>query len=238
MGCDATDSVSPEKKNSPGTDGNLHRLLQEQSDFRQERGESARVFEEFSFTFFLPPVNIPDMGFLRFVFRTRDRKRRECAMRVALETKNILVVETRGNAVPGLFATGLFFNALVLFLIIPPRPEFYHWLMVGMSAILQTLLACLAFGPLRDRITVTFHGSKHEIIHDRSFPFVKGERQVIPFDAFGHFELSEPHHQGVCRIRFRKDNKVFVLLRIKNDEEYRLFQHLDTITRKPVEIIE
>ncbi len=159
-------------------------------------------------------------------------------MRVALETRNILVIETRGNAVPGLFAAGLFFNALVLYLIIPPKPEFYHWMMVGVSVILQALLAYLAFGPLRDRITITFHGVKHEIIHDRSLPFLKGERKVIPFDAFKHFELSEPHHKGFCRIRFRKEDKVFLLLRIQTDEEYRLFQHLDTITRKPVEIIE
>lgn len=159
-------------------------------------------------------------------------------MRVTLETRNILVVETRGNVVPGLFGAGVFFNALVLFLIIPHRPEFYHWMMVGTSAILQVLLAWLAFGSLRDRITVTFHGGRHEIVHDRSLPFVKGERQVIPFDAFAHFELSDPYHKGFCRIRSRKDNKVLLFLRIQTDEEYRLFQHLDTITRKPVEIIE
>jgi hypothetical protein len=159
-------------------------------------------------------------------------------MRVALETKNILVIETRGNAVPACFAAALVLNVLILLLIFPARPESFHWTLVGISIALQGVLAYLAFGPLRDRITVTFHGAKHEVVHDRALPFVKGERQVIPFDVFRHFELSAPHHKGFCRIRFRKDNKVFLLLRIKTDEEYRLFQHLDMITRKPVEIIE
>ena len=158
-------------------------------------------------------------------------------MRVLIESKKVLVIESKGWIVPLVYGLVMLLHALYLWNGPAQAPsEGSNTFILVISGVCYSIGAYLALGPLRDTITVTFHGTKHMVFYERKLPFDKKQLKEFSFNDFTHYEVSEPVDKGFCRLRL-KSGKTFHLFKIGKNDEYEVLKHLDGITRKSLEMI-
>jgi hypothetical protein len=159
-------------------------------------------------------------------------------MRVVIETRHTLVVEDRGRAVPIAGCAAIALHAWLFLTQVRPlvRPHAgLTWFLLLVSLLLYAAVVYLAFGPFRDKITVTFHGVKNLVTVEKYLPLGLSMRDEIAFADFDAFEVSPREKQGFCRLRL-KDGTVRRLLRIRTDEDFELMKRLPHITKKEVQL--
>ena len=161
-------------------------------------------------------------------------------MRVVIESKHVLVVETRGWLMPVVFVGVVALHIAASWG--PLRTLFagsrgQTAIMVIVAALLTYwALGYLAFGPLADKRVITFHGVNKSLGIEWILPFnVKLDREM-PFTDIKEFVLSAPENKGFCAVR-TKNGGMRRLLRVKTDREFGILERLDEITRKKVERI-
>lgn len=159
-------------------------------------------------------------------------------MRVAAQSQNLLAVETRSHsllwmALPVAVVHGAWMFGTVMQL-------FGAHLILGSSliavfAIAYGMLIRLCFGPLSDRITVTFSSAKFQVSIERLWFGKVRTENLISFAEIEKFEISPPENRGLCRARLA-DGRVRVLFRIGKADDFSTIRGLGEITRKKTEL--
>ncbi|MFP4379953.1 MAG: hypothetical protein ACLFUS_05555 [Candidatus Sumerlaeia bacterium] len=156
-------------------------------------------------------------------------------MRIIVQSKHSLVIETKGKLTLLLLLAVIALHALLAFPWIVQLFEVSHDVMavfmVMMSIGLYIAAAYLLLGPLADKRIITFNGQKYEITIDHKIPGNLYPKTTISFRDFERFEISPPEHGGFCRIRF-DENKTRMLFRVKKYENYDKIKQIGDITRK------
>lgn len=159
-------------------------------------------------------------------------------MRTVVESKQVLVVETRGWLMPVVFAAIVLIHILAA---ISPLSEMMRRSREGTAMVVIVaavftywLLGYLVFGPLADRRIITFHGLNRVLGIEWAFPFgIKFEKEH-PFSTVQSFVLAPPEGRGFCAVRF-VDGRMQRLLRVRTDRDYGILERLGEITRKKLE---
>ena len=165
-------------------------------------------------------------------------------MRVVIESEHTLVVEAPGNyAALILVAVLVPLIAIHLSVLVPLCRGLFEvsrygvaYVSVAVSVLVYILLGYLILKPLRDRITVTFHGLKNLVTVEHMFPFGIKTTRNISFQDFEQLEISAPQDKGFCGLR-RRDGKVEKLFSIGKDDDFGAVKRLEMITRKKVETV-
>jgi len=158
-------------------------------------------------------------------------------MRIVIESKRVLVVESPGRAMPGL--AGLLILAHLGFLAKMLAPGYSQTTLVVLgvaSAFAYGVLLYLAFKPLRDKLTTTFHGTNHEVVVEHEFPLGLKQIRRHSYDDFTGIEISPPSEKGFCRLRLKKGGTVR-LFRLDTSDDFTALDHLEMITHKKVETV-
>ncbi len=158
-------------------------------------------------------------------------------MRVVIESKHTLVVETPGSIMPAL---ALFVLALHLAIFVPQVQTAFTlgnngvaMLVIVLSLAIYGVLVYLCFGPSRDKTVITLQAEKSRVLIERKLPLGLSSDTEIAFSNFDCFEIAPPSAGGFCRLRMR-DGSTRKLLRVRTDEDFSLMQRLPLITRKEV----
>jgi hypothetical protein len=158
-------------------------------------------------------------------------------MRIVIESKRVLVVESPGRVVPAL--AGLLIIAHIGFLAKMLAPGYSQTTLIVLgvvSAFAYGVALYLAFKPLRDRFTTTFHGTQHEILVEHEFPLGLKRTHRHSYDDFTGIEVSPPSDKGLCRLRLKSGGTV-MLFRFDSIDEFAALDHLEMITHKKVETL-
>jgi len=160
-------------------------------------------------------------------------------MRVAAQSQNSLAVETRSHsllwmALPVALAHGAWmFGAVTQWFGAHP---ILGSSVIAVFAIAYGLLIRLCFGPLSDRITVTFSSAKFQVSVERLWMGKIRTENLIPFAEIEKFEISPPENRGLCRARLA-DGRVRVLFRIGKADDFSTIRRLEEITRKKTDLV-
>lgn len=111
----------------------------------------------------------------------------------------------------------------------------WGWAAIIFALIIYACLFYLASGPMRDIVTVTFHGIKSTVTIERTFPFGLSNTESIPFADIEKIVLSSPDSGGEVKLEM-KDGKSVALFRARTNEEFQVARRLDVITRKKIEV--
>lgn len=158
-------------------------------------------------------------------------------MRVVIESKHTLVVETPGSIMPALAFIVL---AAHLTIFVPQVQKAFElgnqgvaMMVIILSLAIYGVLFYLCFGPSRDRTVITLQAEKSRVLIERKLPLGLSSDTEVAFSDFECFEISPPSAGGFCRLRM-KDGSTRKLLRVRTDEDFALMQRLPLITRKDV----
>jgi hypothetical protein len=160
-------------------------------------------------------------------------------MRVAAQSQNSLAVETRSHsllwmALPVAVVHGAWMFRAVMQLF--GAHPLLGSSVIAIFAIAYGMLIRLCFGPLSDRITVTFSSAKFQVsIECLWFGRIRSEN-LISFAEIEKFEVSPPENRGFCRIHFA-DGKTRLLFRIGKADDFSTIRRLEEITRKKTELV-
>ena len=158
-------------------------------------------------------------------------------MQVILESMRVLVVEARGRKIFYGMAALCAVHALCFLLPAVVRGGLTgNAVVIGVSLVVYAALLIAGWGPMAEKLTVTFDGAKHRVVVEELYPLDKKKTVQISFDDFTQFEVSPPLDYGCCRLRM-KTGKAFLLFRLGAKDDYSSLRHLDTITRKHLEVV-
>lgn len=159
-------------------------------------------------------------------------------MRIVVESKHTLVVETAGRRLLLVVVAVILLHAawLTYYLssVLVGSVGFGGWFSVVLSLATYAAAIYLATGPYSDKRVITFHGHDQEIVIERVFFAIKFSKRIA-FKEFEAFEISSHLDEGFCRLRMKHGRKRS-LLKIKDNDDYELMRRLDMITRLPVDV--